>query len=310
VVTGARGFVGRFVVAALHERGVEVVALERSPSAGATSGADLELVARASDAESALVRLVSGSVAVIHLAALVHDLRGRTSAADYTLINRDYTLRLARAARSAGVRRFVFQSSIKINGDESGDTPISESTPALPIGAYASSKWQAERGLAALAGDLSSVSVRSPLVYGPGVRANFERLLRAVLQRTPLPLGAITNRRSLIYVENLAHALAEIALAPGWCSSTYVVSDGEDLSTPELVRRLGKALGVAPRLIAVPEPVLGAALTALGQRALVPRLLGSLTVDASRLRRELGWSPPVSVDEALARTGRWYRGAR
>jgi nucleoside-diphosphate-sugar epimerase len=139
------------------------------------------------------------------------------------------------------------------------------------------------------------------------VRANFARLLRAVARRRLLPFGAIANRRSLIYVENLADALSVLALTRVAGARSYVVSDGEDLSTPELVRRLSNALGVAPRLLDVPEPLLIAGLTLLGKRALVPRLLGSLAIDPSRLRRELGWSAPIAVDEGLLRTARWSR---
>ena len=307
VVSGARGFVGRHVVLALAARGVEVVALERSPSPVRTRGIVEERIASSADDEATLARALAGSHAVVHLSALVHD---TGSAGDYARSNRDYSLRLARAAAAAGVARFVFLSTIKVHGDSALST-LSESSPLAPADAYAESKWQAERGLSELAlersASLSLVSLRSPLVYGPGVRANFARLLQAVARRRPLPFGAIANRRSLIYVENLADALSALALARGSGASTYVVCDGEDLSTPELVRRLSVALGVAPRLLDVPEPLLVAGLTLLGKRSLVPRLLGSLAIDASRLRRELGWSPPITVDEGLSRTARWYR---
>lgn len=307
VVTGARGFVGRHVVAALAARGVEVVALERSPSPLPARGIVEERIASSADDEATLARALAGSHALVHLAALVH---GTGSPGDYARSNRDYTLRLARAAAVAGVARFVFLSTIKVHGD-SAPSALSELSPLAPPDAYAESKLQAERGLrelaAARAASFSLVSLRSPLVYGPGVRANFARLLQAVARRRPLPFGAIANRRSLIYVENLADALSALALARVIGASTYVVCDGEDLSTPELVRRLSLALDVAPRLLDVPEPLLVAGLTLFGKRALVPRLLGSLAIDPSCLRRELGWSPPVSVEEGLLRTARWYR---
>ncbi|MET0413995.1 MAG: NAD-dependent epimerase/dehydratase family protein [Polyangiaceae bacterium] len=305
VVTGARGFVGRHVVPALVARGVEVITLERSPSTVRASDIAEERIASSSDDEATLARALAGSHAVVHLAALAHD-AGRGGPGEYARINRDYSLRLARAAAAAGVARFVFLSTIKVHGD-SAPAPLCESSPLAPGDAYAESKAQAERGLAELAPSLSTVSLRCPLVYGPGVRANFVGLLRAVARRRPLPFGAIANRRSLIYVENLADALSTLVLAPGAGASSYVVCDGEDLSTPELVRRLSFALGVEPLLVAVPEPLLVAALTLFGKRALVPRLLGSLAIDPSRLRRELSWSPPIAVDEGLARTARWYR---
>ncbi len=311
VVTGAGGFVGRFVLAALRARGVPVLALTRQAAAAASSS-DSVACAGHLDSEERLKSLLGGATAVIHLAALVHDVRGLTSAAEYDAVNRDYTLRLARAAAAAGVKRFVFLSSIKVNGEFSAPgAPFSEESPAAPHGAYAQSKWQAEQGLEALGGPLSVMIVRSPLVYGPGVRANFERLLRAVARGLPLPLGAIRNQRSLVYVENLADALVQLALqGDASPARTYLISDGEDVSTPELIRRLATALGVRPRLVPVPPELLRLGLVALRKRDGVPRLLGSLCVDSRRLRRELGWTPPFSLQQGLARTVEWLREQR
>jgi nucleoside-diphosphate-sugar epimerase len=309
-VTGARGFVGRFVVSELRARGAEVLALVSQPPLVA-DGASAVVRASDADSEDVLTNVLSGSNVVVHLAACVHDVQGRTSADRFNSVNRDYSLRLARAARRAGVERFVFLSSIKVNGESSTpDAPFRESSPVAPEGAYARSKWEAEQGLRALDAPLSRVIVRSPLVYGPGVRANFASLMRAVARRVPLPLGAVHNRRSLIYVENLASALSQLALAtdPSPEPRTYLVSDREDLSTPELVRRLALALGVGPRLLPVPEPLLRLALSALGRREALPRLLGSLCVDAGKLSREHDWQPPWSVEQGLAKTAAWFRG--
>jgi UDP-glucose 4-epimerase len=308
VVTGAGGFVGRFVVAALRAHGASVLALTQR-AALAVSDADAVASASHLTSEEQLASLLHGASAVVHLAARVHDVHGLTSAVEYAAVNRDYTLRLARAAARAGVERFVFLSSIKVNGESTPPgAPFSEASLAAPQGAYAESKWQAEQGLYALSGPPSVVVVRSPLVYGPGVRANFARLLRAVARGVPLPFGAIRNQRSLVYVENLADALALLAMSGAAPSSarTYLIADGEDVSTPELIRRLAAGLRVRPRLIAVPSPLLALALSALRRSASVPRLLGSLCVDAGRLRRELNWLPPYSLEQGLARTAAWF----
>jgi UDP-glucose 4-epimerase len=310
VVTGATGFVGGFVCRALVAKGVEVVAFVRQ--ARAVEGASACAVATPDSSLESLTRALEGADAVIHLAAAVHDMGGRTTAAEYQRVNGDYPVLLARAAVAANVQRFVFLSTIKVNGDGTpGEAAYSEASPAVPLGPYAESKWQAEQGLRKLsaASGLATAIVRPPLVYGPGVRANFRSLMRWVERGVPLPFGALHNARSLVYVENLADALAQLALAAKNAagSSLYLVSDGEDLSTPELVRRIALALGIAPRLIAVPESFLRRAAFLLGRADVAERLLGSLRVDSTLLRRELGWAPPFSVAEGLARTADWFR---
>jgi UDP-glucose 4-epimerase len=302
--------VGRFLCRTLSAKGAEVIAGVRKPLAvdGANASARM-------GPDSSLERLISaleGAEAVVHLAAAVHDMHGRTTDAEYLRVNRDYPLDLARAAVRAKVRRFVFVSTIKVNGDgTSGDQAYRESSPVAPRGAYAESKWQAEQGLYALsaAAGLELRVVRPPLVYGPGVRANFRNLLSWVQRGVPLPFASLHNARSLVYVENLADLLALLALGPtaGAGSPTYLVSDGTDLSTPELVRDIARALGVAPRLFNVPEFVLRGALSALGRGELANRLLGSLRVDSTLARAELGWAPPFSLSEGIARTAAWFK---
>lgn len=310
VVTGATGFVGGFVCRALAAKGAEVVAFVRQPRA--VEGASACVVMTPESSLESLASGLEGADAVVHLAAAVHDMRGRTTAAEYQRVNRDYPVLLARAAVAAKVQRFVFLSTIKVNGDGTpGETVYSEGSPALPLGPYAESKWQAEQELRKLSAafGLAVLTVRPPLVYGPGVRANFCSLMRWVRRGVPLPFGALHNARSLVYVENLADALAALALtakdAAG--SSLYLVSDGEDLSTPELVRRLALALGVAPRLIDVPEAFLRRTASLVGRADVADRLVGSLRVDSTRLRREQGWAPPFSVAEGLARTAEWFK---
>jgi nucleoside-diphosphate-sugar epimerase len=248
--------------------------------------------------------------AVVHLAARVHTLR-ETSAdplAEYRRVNLDGTRRLAAAAASQGVARLVFVSSSKVNGEASG-RPFTESDPPHPEDPYGRSKWEAEQALAQIGRDtgLDYVILRPPLVYGPGVAANFARLMRWVARGVPLPLGAIDNRRSLVYVGNLVDAIRVCLAHPGAAGRTYLVSDGEDVSTPELVRRIARAMGVKSRLLPVPVALLRLAAGMIGRRHEIERLVGCLQVDSSAIRRELRWSAPATMQDGLAETACWFR---
>jgi nucleoside-diphosphate-sugar epimerase len=205
------------------------------------------------------------------------------------------------------VRRFVFISSIKVNGEERA-TPYTDADTPAPEDAYALSKWEAEQGLRQIAAEtgLEVVILRPPLVYGPGVGANFLALLRAVACGVPLPLGAISNQHSLIYVGNLVDAMLRCIEHPAAAGKTFLVSDSEAVSTPELVRRMAAALGRPARLVALPVPLLRAAATLAGKSALAIRLLDSLSVDDTSIRRDLGWTPPFTLDEGLRETAAWY----
>ena len=313
VVTGASGFVGKHLCSRLATSGARVIAGVRESQV--IAGADSSALMTPESSLEHLTEALHGAQAVVHLAAAVHDVHGRTTEADYWRVNRDYPLLLARAAVAAHVERFVFVSTIKVNGEgTSGNAAYREDSPASPHGPYAESKWQAEQSLLQLsaASGLQMRIVRPPLVYGPGVRANFHSLMRWVQLGVPLPFGSLHNARSLVYVENLTDLLARLALGTGneANSQTYLVSDGADLSTPELVRGIATALGVSPRLVPVPEFLLRNVLSALGRGELIDRLLGSLRVDSSLVRRELGWSPPFSVAEGLARTATWFKGLK
>jgi len=254
-----------------------------------------------------------GVHAVVHLAARVHVMRDVAAdpLAQYRAVNVDGTLNLARQAAAAGVRRFVFISSIKVNGEERAAAYTEADTPA-PEDAYALSKWEAEQGLRQIAAQtgLEVVILRPPLVYGPGVGANFLALMHAVARGIPLPLGAIDNRRSLIFVGNLADAILCCLEHPAAAGKTFLISDGEDVSTPALVRRMAAALGRPARLVALPIPVLRAAAALVGKSALAIRLLDSLTIDGTAIRHTLGWSPPFTLDEGLRETAAWYVMAR
>jgi UDP-glucose 4-epimerase len=243
--------------------------------------------------------------AVVHLAARVHVMQD--TAADplalYWATNTDATLNLARQAAQAGVRRFVFVSSIKVNG-EGRDAAYRESDAPAPEDAYAISKWEAEQGLWRIAREtgLEVVVLRPPLVYGPGVKANFRRLLDTVVRGWPLPLGAIENRRSLLYLGNFVDAIRVCVEHPAAAGQTFLIDDGQPVSTPELVRAVARAMGRPARLLPVPAGMLNFAGALLGKRAAVARLTGSLWLDSSLIRARLGWIPPYSMAAGLAAT--------
>jgi nucleoside-diphosphate-sugar epimerase len=262
---------------------------------------------QSTDAETQ--QALQGMSAVIHLAARVHVMTDHAAdpLREFRLVNTGWTERLARAAASQGVRRFVYLSSIKVNGEQN-DRPFTELDPPNPHDPYGLSKWEAEQALTSVSSQtgIETVVVRPPLVYGPGVGGNFLQLLNSLRRGIPLPLALINNRRSLLYRGNLVDALVTCVRHVRAAGQTYLVSDGEDLSTPELIRRLGRAMGLAVRLWPVPLPVLRAVGQLLRKQAMIDRLLGSLQVDSSKIRRELDWRPPFSVDQGLTDTAAWY----
>lgn len=247
---------------------------------------------------------------IVHLAARVH-VMADTSADplhEFRKVNAVWTDRLARAATSAGVRRFVYMSSIKVNGEQSM-VPFTERDSPNPQDPYGMSKWEAEQALATVSSQtrLETVVIRSPLVYGPDVGGNFRQLLNVLEKGIPLPFAGVENRRSLIYRGNLVDALSRCVHDKLAAGKTYFVSDGDDLSTPELVRRLGNALGLSARLWPLPHSVLRGFGQLVGKQVVVDRLLRSLQVDSSKIRKELDWHPPFSVDQGLAATATWFR---
>lgn len=214
---------------------------------------------------------------------------------------------LARQAEARGVRRFIFLSSIKVNGEgtESGRAYRADDVPA-PMDPYGVSKHEAEQALLALGrgGKMAVTIIRPVLVYGPGVKGNFLSMMRWLKRGVPLPFGAIDNRRSLVAIDNLVDLIVTCLTHPAAANQTFLVSDGEDLSTSALLRRLGAALDRPARLIPLPGALLGIAAALVGRKAMAARLLGSLQVDAAPTRALLGWRPPVTVDQALAATAR------
>jgi nucleoside-diphosphate-sugar epimerase len=253
--------------------------------------------------------LACGVDVVVHLAARVHVMREEDGdiVGRYHETNVQGTENLARQSAEQGVRRFVYLSTVKVLG-EGRASPYGPHDAPAPVGAYAESKWAAEQALTRIAerSAMGAVILRPPLVYGPGVGANFLGLLRAVDQGWPLPFASVANRRSLIYVGNLVDAIGVAASHPRAVGKTYLVSDGAGVSTPELIRCAARALGRQPRLLPVPVGLMRAAARLVGRGQQVDRLLGSLEVDSSAIRDELGWSPRYSIQDGLAATAAWY----
>jgi UDP-glucose 4-epimerase len=230
----------------------------------------------------------------------------------FRTINTWATENLARQAARAGVRRFVYLSSIKVNGEQTrAGQPFTEKDVPQPLDPYGVSKHEAEKALRDVAREtgMQVVIVRPPLVYGPGVKANFRQMMRWLSAGIPLPLGAIHNQRSLVGLDNLTDLAVTCVRHPSAANETFLVSDGEDLSTSELLRRLANALGRPARLIPVPAPLLRLGLAMLSKGDIAQRLFGSLQVDISKARKLLNWTPPLSVDESLRRVALDYLGS-
>jgi nucleoside-diphosphate-sugar epimerase len=315
LVTGAGGFIGSALCARLLDAGYGVRGATRSPAKHASVDYLLPdgmewIFLHDQSTEGQMQQALDGVRVVIHLAARVHVMAGCESdqRGDFLRVNTDWTERLSRVAAGQGVRRFVYMSSIKVNG-EASRAPFTEEDSPNPHESYGVSKWEAERALATVSSQtgLETVVIRSPLVYGPGVGGNFLQLLNVVHKGIPLPLARIENRRSLIYRGNLVDALIRSAQDDRAAGRTYLVSDGEDLSTPELIRRLAKALALPSRLWPAPLSALQWLGQVAGKETMLERLLGSLQVDSSKMRRELDWHPPFLVDQGLAETAAWFR---
>lgn len=309
LITGATGFVAQGVIRALRDEGHTLSGTTRQSGVG--QGPDRIPLYHVPSFDADLAHVVAGADAVVHLAARTHQLgeRGRDAIDLYRAINRDGTRHLAEGAAAAGVKRFIFMSSVKAAGEESFAQPLNETMPPAPEDAYGISKWEGEQALAEVAArtGLESVILRPPLVYGPGARGNLATLLKACERGLPLPFAGIDNRRSLISVANLASAVS-LALRHPAPIGTYFVSDGEDLSTGELIARLSRALGRRPLLYPVPGFLfdIGRRLPKVGRA--VRRLTGSLQVDSRRIRERLGWSPVQSLAAGFAEMAEAWKG--
>jgi nucleoside-diphosphate-sugar epimerase len=305
-LTGGSGFVGSGILQRLIDTGYPIHALVRCINVGLP-----EKVCQISVGDLSTVTdfkvVLNGCQVVIHAAARVHVMKEAADEplVEYRKVNVDGTLNLARQAAAAGVRRFIFISSIKVNGEGTapGASYKADDVPA-PVDPYGISKMEAEHGLRALAAEtgMEMVIIRPVLVYGPGVKANFLSMMCWLNKGLPLPFGVIYNKRSVVALDNLVDLIVTCIDHPAAANQTFLVSDGEDLSTSELLRRMGVALGKPARLLPVPSWLLEQGARLLGKQALAQRLCGSLQVDISKTRELLGWTPPVSVDEALRRT--------
>jgi nucleoside-diphosphate-sugar epimerase len=320
LVTGATGFVGRAVIAALRRDGHTL--------SGTTRQADLvqgpegiplyKIAGLGHNMEWAPV--VAGANIVVHLAARVHVMeesagkpRMRQEAgnlAAHMAVNADGTRRLAEAAAEAGVRRFLFVSTVKVMGEETISMPFTESDGPAPEDAYGVSKLKGEAALTEVAArtGMKITVLRPPSVYGPQVAGNFLRILKLCDSRVPLPIASIRNARSLISVANLSSAVAVAAVHPAAAGEIFLVSDGEDVSTPELFRRVAVALGCRARQFGVPVPIMEIAGALIGRGGLVRRLTRSLAIDGEKIRQKLGWTPVETLDQGLVRTAQWFRG--
>ena len=343
LITGANGFIGQALCKRLLADGYQV--------RGAVRGHEkTEVGCLRSDVGGQRVEVgdigpktdwseaLKGIDGVVHLAARVHVMRESVAdpLAAFRRVNVAGTECLAQQAAEAGVKRFVYISSVKVNGERTDPqitqitrincrkkaqktqnnpqiTPLpssfSEKDVPCPQDAYAVSKWEAEQLLAGIssATGMETVIIRPPLVYGPNVRANFLRLLRWVNKGIPLPLGMVNNRRSLVSLDNLVDFLITCIEHPAAAGETFLVSDGEDLSTPALIRRIALSMNIPARLIPVPVCLLRLGGSLLGKKSEIDRLCGSLQVDIGKAKGVLGWKPPLSLDEGLAKVADWYQ---
>jgi len=306
LVTGASGFVGQSLCAALLARGKFFRAAVRSMSSmSSADGLDLVDIGDV-NSETDWSVVLAGQKVVIHTAARAHIMKDEMfdPLAEYRRINVDGTLNLAHQAAAAGVDRFIFISSIKVNGEQTllGQPFAADGTDA-PEDAYGISKWEAEQGLKQIAAEtgMEVVIIRPPLVYGPDVKGNFASIIKLVERGVPLPLGAIQNKRSLVALDNLVDLIITCIDHPAATNQVFLAGDGQDLSTTELLRGVAKAAGKPSRLIPIPSSLLMFIATFLGKKAVAQRLLGSLQVDISKARELLGWEPLISVEEGLRR---------
>ena len=311
LVSGGSGFVGGAVLARLaREPGLSSRATVRSFTVDLCSETETVLVDALSPS-CEWKHAARGCDIVVHAAARVHERQASEEKAFslYRDTNSLGTVRFARQAAAVGVRRFVYLSSIKVHGEKTEPgSPFSASSPLRPTDAYSRSKSEAETGLFALAKEtgLEVVILRPTLVYGPGVRANFLTMLRWIHAGLPLPFGAVRNLRSFVAIDNLVDLVVCCLTHPLAANECFLVSDGDDLSTPELIERASAALNVSARLLSVPPTLLSIAAALVHRQKLIGRLLDSLQVDIEKTRRLLAWTPPVQVNDALARTALYY----
>ena len=310
LVTGANGFIGyklceKVLNIGWHVRGTVRPSTYRNNLPFDVDVVPIEEIGPLTDWS----KVMSDVDTVVHLAARVHEIND--IAADvsdaYRSVNVAGTERLARMAVASGIRRFIYLSTVKVNGEERS-SPYTEKDNPKPIDPYGISKWESEKRLHEIINhtELEVVILRPPMVYGPGVKANFLRLLNVVERGIPLPLANVNNHKSLIYLENLLDAIVTCINHPRAAGQTFLVSDDRDLSTPELIRLMAQAMGRKVRLFSFPPDMLKIMGKITGRSAEIDRLLGSLCVDSSKIRRMLEWKPPYNIEEGIRETAKWY----
>jgi len=310
LIAGATGFVGEAICELLSRRGMEATAAVRSISKSLPDSVKQILVGELSR-DTDYTAALKGVDVVIHAAARVHIMEGGSvdSLAEFQKVNVNGTLNLARQAAKAGVRRFVFISSIKVNGESTtGQPPFSSEDTHIPSDPYGLSKYEAEQGLKLLAKEtgMEVVIIRPPLIYGSGVKANFQGLIKVVSKGVPLPFGAVHNKRSLVALDNLVDFIILCAEHPKAGNETFLISDGEDVSTTELLQKIANAFGKKPRLLPIPTGFMTFAAKLLGKGSVADRLFGSLQVNSGKARELLDWKPVITMDEQLKKTVEAY----
>lgn len=299
-VTGANGFVGAELCNALCKRGVAVVGAVRTGARG--DQFEIGNLSGSNDWSGAL----EGCDVIIHLAARVHVMKdnARDPLHDYREINVNATVNLARQGAALGVKRFVFVSSIKVNGEETLSTAFTPQDVPAPVDPYGQSKLEAECALMEISREtgMELVIVRPPLVYGPGVKANFLRLMQLVRRGLPLPFGSMRNRRSMVALDNLVDLLIVCAHHPAAAGRIFMVSDGDDQSIASLITLMARSMSKRPLLLPIPERLISSVARVLGKSGVASRLLGSLQVDISDTRKVLGWQPIISTEQAVQKT--------
>jgi len=309
LVTGASGFVGAPLCSELVLRGYKVTAFTRDLR-NQLDNVDYHMIEDIG-ADANWGRALDKVDVLVHLAARVHVMH-EVAANPLQLfldINLHATVHLAKAAAAAGVERFVYVSSAKVNGEFTQNQPFSEQDAANPQDAYAVSKWAAEKALLEIEKEtgMQVVILRPPLIYGPNVKANFASLIKLVDKGVPLPLASINNKRSLIYLGNFVDAIITCVQHPKAAGNTYLVSDGEDISTPQLIKKIAHSLKRPNRLFNFPLPIMNLTAKLTGKSSTLQRITQSLAIDSSKIHQELNWHPTFTIEQGLKETADWYR---
>ena len=306
LLTGASGFIGRNLYRLLLSKKFDVI-----PTSSREINKSGWVLFNLNNVQSNLTEYFESVDVVIHTAARVHVMQDLSidPLLEFRKANTLGTINIARQAAIAGVKRFIYISSIKVNGEvASVDAPFTETDEPSPNEPYSISKYEAECGLFSIASEtgMEVVIIRPPLVYGPDVKANFLNMMKWLNKGIPLPLGSIHNKRSLVALDNLVDLILTCIDHPAAANQVFLVSDGEDLSTTELLNRVAISLGEKPRLLPINQQLLELSLSLIGKKSLAQRLCGSLQVDISKAKKLLNWTPPVSVDEGLRKTARHF----